>query len=359
LKKSRLILGLVVLAVLAGIVIWGRGKIQFNFALFRAQLAHADWRKVGIAIFCIYIGYLLRAARWARLMQHNKKVPVLSLLGPQVIGFTGVALLGRFADLTRPYLTARKTGQPLTSQIAVYIVERLFDAGAMATLLTLALLAIPAGTLPHPEAVNKVKYWFLICTLGGALFLVAVRLAGGVVASLFESAFGLLSKKLGHSVGNKIRAFHAGLDAMRTFADFGIVAAYSLAMWFLILLAYLETANALVANQALASMSLAKCAIILACSGGASFFQLPVLGWFTQIGLVGEAIHDFFGIAREAAWACAVMLLLDTFLSVLPVGLIWAQFEHVSLREVAAQSEHAGEELKEKVEEPAGETPAP
>ena len=40
------------------------------------------------------------------------------------------------------------------------------------------------------------------------------------------------------------------------------------------------------------------------------------------------------------------MLLVDTFLSVLPVGLVWAQFAHVNLREIAAESEHAGDELQ-------------
>jgi len=348
----------VVLAALVAIVIWGRGKIHFNFALFRAQLAHADWRRIAVAIACIYVGYLLRAARWARLMQHNKKAPPLSLLGPQVIGFTGVALLGRAADLTRPYLTAKKTGSPLTVQIAVYIVERLFDAGTLALIISAAIVALPRGTLPHPEIANRVKDSLLIGTAAGAVFLVAVRLAGGAVASFLEFVFGMLSKKLGHSVGSRIRTFHTGLDTMHSLSDFGVAAGYSLVMWFLILLAYLETANAFVANTQLASMSLAKCAVILGCSGGASFLQLPILGWFTQIGIVGEAIHDFFGVAREAAWACSVMLLVDTFLSVLPVGLVWAQFEHVSLREVAAESEHLGEELKQE-EESAGKNLAP
>jgi hypothetical protein len=39
------------------------------------------------------------------------------------------------------------------------------------------------------------------------------------------------------------------------------------------------------------------------------------------------------------------MLLLITFLGIVPVGLIWARFEHVSLRKVAAESEHAEVEL--------------
>jgi hypothetical protein len=42
------------------------------------------------------------------------------------------------------------------------------------------------------------------------------------------------------------------------------------------------------------------------------------------------------------------MLLIVTFLGIVPVGLIWAQFEHVSLRRVAVESEHAGEVVEER-----------
>jgi hypothetical protein len=37
---------------------------------------------------------------------------------------------------------------------------------------------------------------------------------------------------------------------------------------------------------------------------------------------------------------------LVTFLGIVPVGLIWAQFEHVSLRKVTAESGQAEEKLE-------------
>ncbi len=55
-------------------------------------------------------------------------------------------------------------------------------------------------------------------------------------------------------------------------------------------------------------------------------------------------MSSFFGVAAEPATACAATLLLVTFLSIVPVGLIWAQFEHVSLRKITVESEHAEEE---------------
>ncbi len=350
LKKRQLILGLLAIAAIVALVVWGRDRIHFDFAVFRAQLAQADWRLLAIGVACIYLGFVVRSFRWAFLLRHNQQVSTLSLLGTQVIGFTAVALIGRVADPVRPYLVSKKTGLPLSNQFAVYIVERLFDLGTMALIFSSAILLTTwfgqPGTLPHPELVKQAGYGGMLLTLAGAIFLVAVRLAGGVVASFLEGAFGLFSKKLGQAAGNKIRAFHTGLDTMRSFSEFAVVALVSLGMWLLILLAYLETARAFVASPQLASMTVAKCVLLLAASGTASVFQLPVLGWFTQIGLVAAAITGLFGATPEAATACGGALLLVTFLSIVPVGLTWAQFEHVSLRRVAAESGHAGEELQ-------------
>jgi uncharacterized protein (TIRG00374 family) len=328
-----------------GLAVWGWDRIHFDFGLFRSQLALANWWKIAMGAACIYLAYIFRSVRWALLLRHNKKVPLLSLLGTQVIGFTAVALIGRIADPVRPYLVSKRTGLPLSNQFAVYIVERLFDLGAMALIFFSAIALTSAGSLPHPEFVKRAGKGGLALTVLGALFLVAVRLAGGMVASFLEQAFGLVSRKLGAAVARKIRSFRTGLDTMRSFSDFGAAASLSVGMWILIALAYLETVQAFVASPQLASMTPAKCVLLMALSGGASIFQLPIVGWFTQIGIIAASLYNFFGVAWEPATACAATILLVTFLSIVPVGLIWAQFEHVSLRKVAMESGHAGEEL--------------
>ncbi len=350
-KKKQWIAGLVVLVAFTALIVWGHDRIHFDFGEFRAQLALADWRKIAFGFACIYLGYVFRAVRWALLLRHMKKVQLLSLLGTQVIGFTAVALIGRIADPVRPYLVSKKTGLPLSNQIAVYIVERLFDMGSMALIFCSVILLAPAGALPHPEIIKKVCYGALAATVAGALFLVAVRLAGGVVASLLERGFSAISKGMGRAVGEKVRAFRAGLDTLRSFSDFGITMSLSLAMWGLISLAYLAVTTAFVASPQLAGLTLAKCMLLMASSMAASGFQLPIIGWFTQIGIVAAALSGFFGVAAEPATACAATLLAVTFLSIAPVGLIWARFEHVNLRKVAEESEQVAETLA--VDEPA------
>ena len=361
-KKNHWILGLVVLAALGALAWYGRNRIHFDFGEFWSQFARAEWTRFAIALACIYAGYVFRSVRWAWLLRHNQRVPVFSLVGTQVIGFTGVALIGRVADLMRPYLISRKTGLPLSSQIAVYVVERLFDMGTIALIFSIALMSVPeADLLKAIDRSRALSYVFehesrwlalfifrfsgIILTLLGALFLVGVRWSGEAIASVAERSVGLVSKKLGHAFGAKIRAFHTGLDTIRSFSDFAATAALSLAMWALITLAYVDIMRAFVASPQLAGISFGKCVLLMVVSGGASLIQLPVIGWFSQIGIVAAAIAGFFGVALEPATACAATILLITFLSIVPAGLIWAQFENVSLRKVAAESEHSGENI--------------
>jgi glycosyltransferase 2 family protein len=348
-----------VLVVLAAVVVWARHRIHFDFGEFRSQIALADWRRIGLATGCIYLAYVFRSARWAMLLRHIRKVHPLSLLGTQVMGFTAVALIGRVADPVRPYLVSKKTGLPIGNQVAVYIVERLFDAGSMGLVFSIAMFWVPAAeivrvtahsgplaklTAGHPGlGLFFARYGGLVLTLLGALFLFTVRLAGGAVATFFERMFGLISKKLGQAIAEKVRSFHSGLDTMRSFSDFAITAGLSLAMWLLIALSYFETCRAFTASAALVAITPPKCVLLMVASGGASILQLPVIGWFSQIGLVAVAIAGVLGAAAEPATACAATLLVVTFLAIVPVGLIWAQFEHVSLRKVAEESEHAGE----------------
>jgi len=163
--------------------------------------------------------------RWALLVRHNQKVSPLTLLGPQVIGFTAVALIGRVADPVRPYLVARKTGLPISSQIAVYIVERLLDMGSMALIFSVAMFWMSADQInqgiSHAGVMAKLvghnpRLAVFVVQYGG-LYLPFRRPVSGcrapgrrAVASLFEFSLGMISKKLGEAIGNKVRAFHAG-----------------------------------------------------------------------------------------------------------------------------------------------------
>jgi hypothetical protein len=333
-------------AILVGALGWLiHTRVHFQWNVFRDELQHVDWRRIVFAIAMVGFCYWLRAARWAVLVKPQKKVTSFALLGSQVIGFTAVALFGRLADLVRPYLVAKRTSLPITSQIAVYTVERMFDLGAMAMIFSGALLLAPdRATLPHHEALQHAALGGLAVTVALAIFAISVRASGRAVAGLAEKSLGSFSPALGHSVGTKIHAFRDGLDSIATWGDFLRSLALSLLMWGLITAAYLETTRAFVLSPELSAMTLARCMVLMAASMVGSVVQLPVLGWFTQIGVTTGVMQKVFNVQFEPALACGTMLLIVTFMCVIPVGLIWARIEHVSLKKVSEQSEQLGHE---------------
>jgi hypothetical protein len=339
--KRNGVLWSVVLIALEVLVFLFRNKIQFDWSMFWQQLRYVSVGHVFAGIALIYTTYWLRAVRWAVFVSPTKKVSAVSLLGSQFIGFTAVALFGRLADLTRPYLVARRIGLSLSSQVAVYTIERMFDLGAAAVIFSCALAFTPKN-LPHHEVFVRAGVLSMGATLAIAIFAGIVRVAGGAVAGFARGTVGILSKSAGESIATKIAGFRDGLNALSSARNFGVAVLLSLAMWGLIGLAYLETARAFVHTPELGGLTFSRTMLLMAVSIGGSLVQLPIIGWFTQIAVTATAMHTFYGAPIEAATACGAILLVVTFLCIIPTGLIYSQIEHVSLKTVAQESEAAG-----------------
>jgi hypothetical protein len=328
---------LAILIVLALVVFCNRGRIHFDWAVFWMQLRHVNWVHIAAGIALIYATFWLRAARWSVFIGSTKRVSPFVLVGPQFVGFTAVSLFGRLADVIRPALVAKRVQLSVSSQMAVYTIERMFDLGAAALIFSGALLFAPRD-LPHHEVFVRTGIFSLAGTALIAVFAVVIRVAGGAVASVAGTTLGWLSKPIGESVAHKIRGFRDGLDAIRSAQDFLIVALISLVMWGMIGCAYVETLHAFVDTPQLANITFSRTMLLMGASLGGSALQLPVIGWFTQIAVTAAAMHEFYGAPIEAATACGALLLVVTFLCIIPTGLVFARIDHVSLKKVAAES---------------------
>ncbi|MEO6909708.1 MAG: lysylphosphatidylglycerol synthase transmembrane domain-containing protein [Edaphobacter sp.] len=342
-KKRSGVLWFAALVVLALVVAAGWNKVHFDWSMFWHQLRDVKQVHIWAGIALIYATYWLRSLRWAVFLSPTKKVPAHVLLGPQFIGFTGVALFGRLADLTRPYLVSRRVGLPLSSQIAVYTVERMFDLGAAAVIFSSALAFTPKD-LPHHELFVRAGELSLALTMVIAVFAGVVRVSGGVVAGFARATLGRLSKPMGESIATKILGFRDGLNTFTSKRDFAVAALLSLAMWGMIGMAYVQTVHAFVQTPELAGLTFSRTMLLMAASLGGSVLQPPIIGWFTQIAVTATAMHEFYGAPIEAATACGAVLLVVTSLSIIPIGLVYSRIEHVNLKTVTSESEAAGEE---------------
>ena len=334
-KRKGVLWVLGAVALLAVVILFRR--VNFDWGMFWQQLRHVSWGHIALGIALIWATYWLRALRWAEFCRSTKRVRARDLVGPQFVGFTAVAMFGRLADLVRPYLLARRTGLTVSSQVAVYTVERMFDLGAAAVVFSCALAMSPAN-LEHRDRFVRVGVGSLLATLVIAAFAVFVRLKGDAVAAWLGHLLQRFSPKIAGGVEEKILGFREGLRAVSTVREFGVALAISLVMWGMIGAAYLQTALAFADTPELASLNFSRTMLMVAVSLGGSLLQLPVLGWFTQIAVMATAMHGFYGAPIEAATACAAMMLIVTTLSIVPPGLMFARIEGVSLRTVSDES---------------------
>jgi hypothetical protein len=338
-KKQRVV-WVLVFAALVVLVVVLRGRIQFDWGMFWRQLRHVRPVPIAVGIGLIYATYWLRAWRWAVLVRPVKRIGTFSTVGAQFIGFTAVGLFGRLADLTRPYLIAKRVELSLGSQVAVYTIERMFDLGAAAIIFSTALAFTPRG-LPHHEVFVRTGLFSLAGTVFLAVFALVVRAWGLAMAGMTRRVLGGVSEAAAEGLAGKIVEFREGLMGLSGVGQLALTLGISLAAWAMIGMAYVETLHAFAETPELATISFSRTMLLMGASIGGSLLQLPVLGWFTQIAVTAAAMRTFYGAPLESATACGALLLIVTSLSILPMGFLFAQVERVSVRSAAEASEAA------------------
>jgi uncharacterized membrane protein YbhN (UPF0104 family) len=327
--------------VLLALAIWlAHSRVSFDWRSLGHQLRSVSLPLLLLAIALNYFGYWLRAWRWAVLLSPIRKSSAVKLLPSQLIGFTIVGLFGRFADLGRPYLIARRLHTTVATQMAVYSIERAFDLAAAAILFSTTLAFAPRN-MPRHEAFVRAGAISLAATLFLAAFALALRFAGSRIAALAARLLKPLSNNLAANTAEHIRNFSLGLRIVSTLREFLAALALSIVMWVSIALVYFESTHAFRASPQLASLSFAAVMLLMASSMGGSLLQLPILGWFTQVAVLAAALHGFFNVPLATASACGAVLLATGNLAVIPLGLIAARIEGITLRDAAQGSQTA------------------
>ena len=138
-KKKYVVYTVVFLVLVLLMYLQFRTWKNFDWARFR-ETRPQKWFHIMHAVALIYLAYAVRAIRWKIFLKPIRpEATSLSLVAPTLIGFAGLALLGRPGELMRPYLIARRQNLTFSSQLAVWAVERIFDIGAYAVMLVAAI----------------------------------------------------------------------------------------------------------------------------------------------------------------------------------------------------------------------------
>ena len=347
-KRKHYVAYAVVSVALAALV-----YLQFrtwrHFDWTRLLQFQLNWWHIFHGVALIYLAYLLRALRWKIFLRPvRKEASLLELIPPTIIGFTGLALLGRPGELIRPYLIARRENLNFASQVAVWAVERIFDIAGF-TVLLVAAIFLPSKLHAFTNAAPyEVRHWIYL-TGYGLIALVLALLSAAVLMSLrgnhiarwVEDRFSHLAENLGHRIAQKIREFTAGLNTIHGPLAFLQLSAVSILMWWVIALAYKEVTHAY--GAPMASMSTTKVLLLMGSSMLGSMVQLPGVGGGSQLATISALDHVFDIIPKELDVSCVIMLWMVTFVAVVPLGLFLSHRERLSLRKLSAETEQAEE----------------
>ncbi len=354
-SRKRFLITALVLVVLAGLIyLQVRAWKKFDWHRFWVATHNTNKFYLVAGVALVYADYILRALRWKIMLRPVCDAKTADLVAPTMIGFAGLALLGRPGEFIRPYLIARKTTLSMASQLAVWTVERIFDMGAFALIMavnilwsrnTLSRLPGFAGSARRHllgYEISSFTYFemFALALLAGVCFvaLVAfrVRKNPSAASSFFVRLFGQISPKFGHAIGKRVLAFGEGLNTVKDMKSFFQLSALSIVIWLFIGFAYLAVTHAYSIHK-LSQMTLSSVFLLTAASVVGGILQLPVVGGGSQLATIGM-LRGVFNLSPELATSCGIMLWLVTFMSVVPAGLAMARSEHVSITQMEEAS---------------------
>lgn len=307
-------------------------KSGFHWLVFVATLEDLDWRWVVASLGFGLATYYGRALRWAVLLRPLRPHPDMwSLFTSTVIGFTAVTLLGRPGEFVRPYLISVKEKVPFSSQIAAWVLERIYDL-----LIALAIFGFALSRLHNLGDVGPALSWVL--EIGGwlvwilsalcLLALAGIRRYSETMRQRLMDALGFLSEHHLERAGKFLQALMQGAESTRSHKSIMLLVFYTIFEWTLIAFCYLCITRAF---GSVLHFTLVDVLVFMGFVSFGAVVQIPGIGGGVQVVAV-LVLTKIFGMSVELATSIAVMVWAITFVVIVPFGLVIALHEGLSWR---------------------------
>ena len=325
---------------------------QFNWNRLWASLTSARPGLLLLALATIYTTYIVRALRWQFLMHPIKKGSLWVLFVGQMLGFSSIYLVGRPGEFVRPAYIARKESLPISSMVAVWLMERIFDSIFLALLFSLVLYLAPmemsAAGKHLLSLMHKAGDGMLAITVMVVVGLVVYRLKTQTLTDWVMRKVQFLPQKAQGHIQHFLHSFAEGLQVVRSMRDF---------LGSVVLTAVLWCMNATICwlilrslGGALGDFAWLSAALVMFCAAIGLVVQFPGIGGGYQVGVI-LALTEVFGIGADLSTGAAILLWLMISVPVLLVSLGLLVYEGLSIRRLEAITEEEEMEQAVAVEE--------
>ncbi len=325
---KRLLWLVAALVIIAALLYHERGAAMlagFSWQRLGASLEGANFGLLALGLATIFVSYAVRAARWKRFSRYMGRARFWNVYSATIMGFTAIFLLGRAGEPVRPLLIARKDRLPVGDSLGVYVVERIFDAGATVALAACALLLMPRGLIAGAGQQSGALLRDARLA-GGALFGVVLAFVALLLYFRVHGAKALQSQtRHWHRRGGwrgriatLVDGFSEGLQAIRSASDLFAAISYTAIHWAVVALVYFWVILSF--GSSAGDLGFRGAMLVLAFTMVGSVVQLPTVGGGMQLSTF-LVLSVIFGVEKEPAAAIAIMIWIITFAAVTVVGL--------------------------------------
>jgi uncharacterized protein (TIRG00374 family) len=314
----------------------------FRWTDFERTFVGVDWGWFAAALLLIYLSYSGRALRWRVMLRPLKPNPsFMNIHSATVIGFTAVFLLGRPGELVRPYLIAVKERLSFSSQMAAWLLERIFDLLFVLLIFGYALMRIHSTDAQLGPSLRWVfgagGYLITGIAVICLLVLIAFRNFSGPAQQRILAAISFLPESYRLRVALALASFSAGMEVTRDRANLIWLLVYSALEWTVIAASMYSTFQAFAVTR---NLRLIDVLVFLGFIAFGSIIQIPGLGGGVQVVSI-VVLTQLFGLTFEAATGMALVIWLLSFVAIVPIGLPLALHQGVNWRKLKELKEEA------------------
>lgn len=324
------------------------GAQGFDWARFGTTLSSLDPKFTALAILFIILSYFGRAIRWEVMIRPLGPTPsIWRLFVGTAIGFTAIVLLGRPGEFVRPWWIGRESNTPFSSQLAVWLFERIYDLLVVILFFGFGLIHLAtSGVVSQagPELRFVVSSGGTLALMGATvclLFIFALRFLDDSqrfrLVGLIDYLPAALASRLRPLAGNFLEGAAACCDPRLQ----PLVILYTIVEWFIIAGCYWSLFQAFPFTKSLTPSDVIT--VVGLVSFGA-IVQLPGIGGGMQVAAIA-VFTQLFGIRLEDATSLAIMMWAISFTLILPLGLVLGLREGLSFRSLRNLDTQTGQEV--------------
>ena len=318
------------------------GASGFRWNLFASVLRGIDPPWTAAALVFILLTYVGRALRWRVMMLPLRPdVGLRGLISATAVGFTAVVFFGRPGEFVRPWLISVRERVPFSSQLAAWFIERIFDLLSVVLLFGFALTNISAGLRMTPRLESVLHAAGYLALSAGAvcvLVLIASAWFSETARRWCDRLASLAPKRAAEAARCSLNSFISGMQSTGSGPAMLRISLFTAAEWLII------AAGIYCLFHAFGPTSRFGWNDTLVFTGFVAFgsaVQLPGIGGGMQLAAI-LVLTELFALPLEAATACALLVWVATWLTIVPFGLLFAFTEGLhwsSLRRIKEEAD--------------------